>query len=93
VVFSIAVRDTRAKKRVIEIRPLGCRELRAPTWLNLTSLYAARLLLRAAQVGALIDFIRSHVQAFPFLSSVTGVISVVSTCPSAGSDFELFHPI
>ncbi|PYI72594.1 MAG: hypothetical protein DMF02_03160 [Verrucomicrobia bacterium] len=53
-----------------EIRPLGCRELRAPTWRNLTSLYAARPPLRAARIGALINFIASDVQPFSFLSSV-----------------------
>jgi len=53
-----------------KIRPLGCRELRAPTWRSLTSLYAARPPLRAARIGALINFIPPHVQPFPSLSSV-----------------------
>ncbi|PYI97610.1 MAG: hypothetical protein DME98_07615 [Verrucomicrobia bacterium] len=61
--FSIAVRVTGAKKlRVVELRPLGCRELRAPTWRNLTSLYAARPPQRAARIGALINFMALHVQ-------------------------------
>jgi len=55
--------------RVIAIRPLGCREVRAPTWRNLTSLYAARPPLRAARNGALIIFIALHVKPFPSLSS------------------------
>jgi len=55
---------------VVEIRPLGCRELRAPTWRSLTSLYAARPPQRAARIGALINFIPLHVQPFPSLSSL-----------------------
>jgi hypothetical protein len=46
-----------------KIRPLGCRELRAPTWRSLTSLYAVRPPLRAARIGALINFIAPPVQA------------------------------
>ncbi|PYJ47573.1 MAG: hypothetical protein DME85_04790 [Verrucomicrobia bacterium] len=69
--FPNAVRKDRRKTRAwCEIRPLGCRELRAPTWRNLTSLYAARPPLRAARIGALINFIPLHVQRFPGLSSV-----------------------
>src|SRR5438128_10842959 len=38
------------------IRPLGCRELRAPTWRYLTSLYAACPPRRATPIGALVVF-------------------------------------
>jgi len=70
-VIPIAVRDTGAKNpRVVAIRPLGCRKVRAPTWRNLTSLYAARPPQRAARIGALINFIPLHVQPFPCLSSI-----------------------
>src|SRR5207249_10841859 len=69
--FPNAVRKDRRKTRAwCEIRPLGCRELRAPTWRNLTSLYAARPPQRAARIGALMNFIPPHVQPFPSLSSV-----------------------
>jgi len=37
---------------------------------NLTSLYAVRPPLRAARIGALINFIPPHVQAFQLLSRV-----------------------
>jgi hypothetical protein len=73
-----------------KIRPLGCRELRAPTWRNLTSLYAARPPLRTARIGALINFIPPHVQGFWFLSSVAEAISAVSPSPVARSNYEYF---
>src|SRR2546423_11323659 len=74
---------TGAKSRASgEIRPLGCRELRAPTWRNLTSLHAARPPRRAARIGALINFIPLHVQPFRCLSSVAPAISAVSSSPN-----------
>ena len=63
----------------------------APTWRNLTSLYAARPPLRAARIGALINFIALDVQAFASLSSVVEMISAVSPSPSDRSDYELFY--
>jgi hypothetical protein len=73
------------KSAGFEIRPLGCRELRAPTWRSLTSLYAAGPPLWAARTGALIDFIALSVQAFTSLSSVTQAIADVSAWPAAES--------
>jgi hypothetical protein len=91
VVFSVAVRDTRAKgARVLEVRPLGCRELRAPTWRSLTSLYAADPRLRAARIGALINFIAPSVQAFVSLSSAAQSFSVVSRSPAVESVSRIY---
>ncbi len=59
---------------------------------NLTGLYAARPPVRAARIGALINFIPPYVQAFWFLSSVAEAISAVSPSPSVRSDYELFYP-
>src|SRR6476646_2126923 len=73
-----------------KIRPLGCRELRAPTWRSLTSLYAARPPRRAARIGALINFIAPPVQAV-WVSVQSGeVISAVSSSPAATSDYQIF---
>ena len=68
--FPNAVRKDRRKTRAwCEIRPLGCRELRAPTWRDLTSLYAACPPRRAARIGAFINFICIYLQLFAGLSS------------------------
>src|SRR5437763_3495868 len=90
--FPNAVRKDRRKTRAwCEIRPLGCRELRAPTWRKLTSLYAARPPRRATRIGALINFIPLHVQSFRCLSSKALAILAVSFSPTDESD-PIFYP-
>jgi hypothetical protein len=64
--------------------------MRAPTWRNLTSLYAHRPPLRTARIGALINFIRTHVQVFCFMSSVVEAILDVSTSVGEANDYEYF---
>jgi hypothetical protein len=83
----------RAQKpaRVVRFDPLGCRELRAPTWGNLTSLYAARPPRRAARIGAVINFIPLHVQPFRYLSSVAPTTSAVSSSPT-DENAPIFYP-
>jgi hypothetical protein len=83
--FRIPTQKPRGK-----IRPLGCRKLRAPTWRNLTSLYARRPPLRTARIGALINFIPPHVQVFWFLSITAEPILAVSPSASTGNDCEYF---
>src|SRR5438874_11996190 len=69
---------TGAKPARGEIRPLGCRELRVPTWRDRTGLYAACPPRRAARIGALIVFIRIYLQTFACLSSNGIVISFIN---------------
>ena len=86
-----SVRDTGGKNpRVVEIRPLGCRELRAPTWRSLTSLYAARPPQRAARIGALINFIGSSCTAVSELVQRLPEMSAVSPYRRGRSDYEYF---
>jgi len=73
-----------------KIRPLGCRELRAPTWRSLTSLYTARPPQRAARIGALINFIGSSCTAVSVLVQHRTAISAVSPYRREGSDYEYF---
>src|SRR5438132_1819472 len=77
---------TGAKPARGEIRPLGCRELRAPTWRDRTGFYAACPPRRAARIGALIVFIRIYLQPFACLSSNGIVISVINASRTGRSD-------
>jgi hypothetical protein len=61
--------DRRKKPARGKIRPLGCREERAPTWRDRTSLYAA-CRNPAARFDALIVFISIYLQPFPCLSTM-----------------------
>jgi len=47
----------------------GAATVRAPTWRDRTSLYAACPLLRAARTGALIIFISRNLQRVAYLSN------------------------
>src|SRR5437762_4300638 len=69
-----------------KIRPLGCRELRAPTWRDRTSLYPACPPQRVARIGALIVFICIYLQPFACLSSNGIVFSVINASRTGRND-------
>ena len=73
-----------------KIRPLGCRELRAPTWRSLTSLYTARPPQRAARIGALINFIGSSCTAVSVFVQWRPANSAVSLSRRVKSDYQIF---
>src|SRR5437016_13526855 len=69
-----------------EIRPLGCRELRAPTWRDRASLYPACPPRRTARIGPLIVFICIYLQSFACLSSNPCMILVINASGTDRSD-------